>query len=104
MAESNITALLAIYGAVVSTLALFWNIVRDIWDRRIHADVSVALAKIHDTDDTSHPLPGEVWVSILNSSRRTIRLAGIDGIKERSTSGLGSRIGGATDCTVQPGG
>jgi hypothetical protein len=72
--NDSITLVLAIWGAVVSTVAVLWNIIRDSQNRtkvRVHAMIAVSAGRVRS------PGPKVLAVEITNVGRHAVVIKGI---------------------------
>lgn len=77
-----LTTILAIWGAVLSTIALIWNILRDRKDRQ-NVEIRVAPVILSD-DPTEEEFLG---TTITNTGRRPVTIIGV-GARRRGKKGL----------------
>ena len=78
----DVTKLLAIWGAIFSTVAIAWNIVRDVNDRgRLKIDAMIGKMFPDHTDKNY------LVITITNIGRRPILVKGWGGMKKKAVKG-----------------
>lgn len=75
--SSNITTILAVYGAILSTVAIGWNIFREVTNRG-RLRVTVTLAEIH-SEAVGLLAKDKLWYKVTNVGRQPIWLTSIGG-------------------------
>jgi hypothetical protein len=76
--SSNITTILAVYGAILSTVAIGWNIFREVTNRG-RLRVTVTLAEIH-SEAAGLLAKDKLWYKVTNVGRQPIWLTSVGGV------------------------
>ena len=79
----SITTILAIWGAVISTAALTWNIIRGLQDRRC-LKVKAEIANIMPGDPNKYYF----CITMTNAGRRPVNIVGCGGSRIKEGEGL----------------